>query len=122
MSTSEAQNNRTGVEGVGFTPEVQFQAEPAEQPVSGVATPASRNKARWVMGAAYAICTVTFVGFLVAMLGAYVVKDDAVIVAGTVMVASAATAWTIGSVIISAFMVGPLFSAFRRIFQSRQLR
>ena len=121
MSTPEVRNNRTEVEGVDFTPTAQSQAEPSEQPVVGAA-PASSGKMHWVTRAAYAISTVAFVGLLVALLGAYIVRQDAVIVAGTIIIASAATAWVVGTVILFALIAGPLFSAFRRILQPRRLR
>ncbi len=122
MAAPEARNNPTETEGAGFTPAAQPQVEPEKQATPVGVAPASRNKMRWVTGAAYAICTVTFVGFLVALLGAYIVKEDAVIAAGAIIVTAAAFAWVAGTLFLAALLVGPLFNAFRRIFQSRQLR
>ena len=119
MATPEVRNNRTEANGAGFTPDVQPQAEPAEQPVSSVAVPASRGEMRWLTFAAYIIGAVACVGLLVALFGAYIVEEDSVVVAGTIVIASAATAWVVGTVILFALIARPLFRAFRKILRPR---
>ena len=122
MATPEVRNNRTAAAEAGFTPDAQPHTEPAEQAAPVGVAAASRGKMHWVTRAAYAISTIAFAGLLVALLGAYIVREDAVIVAGAMIITVAAVAWVAGTLLLAALLVGPLFSAFRRIFQPRQLR
>ena len=122
MSTPEVRNNRTDVERVGHAPAAQPDAEPAERPGHDAAERASRRKMRRLTLASCIIGAVAAVGLLVTLFGAYVVEEDSVVVAGTIIITSAAIAWIVGTVIMAVLISGPLFSAFRKILLPLRLR
>ena len=122
MSTPEAQNNRTEAEGVGNAAVAQPHMEPAERPDHYGVAPASHGKMHWLTRASYLIGAVAAVGLLVTLVGAYIVEEDSVVVTGAIIITLTAIAWIVGTVVMGALMIGPLFSAFRRILLSRQPR
>ena len=101
----------------GFAPETQASAETLSQE-GGLRQ--WRDGFFWLNRAFYIIGAIAGVGFLVALVGAYVVPEDTTLVVGTIIFLASVALWIIAATIMIVMIAKDLVRILRRILWSRQ--
>ena len=113
MSTPNVQ--RDPIDAGGFPSETTLPANPNEQVGGNSGELQPRDGYFWLNRAFYIIGAVAGVGFLIVMLGAYAIQDDATLIAGTTVIVLAVVAWIITTIVMVAMMSKYVGRILRRI-------
>ena len=102
-------------------PATGLPAGPAEQ-LDATAGGRRRDEWYWLNRTFYIIGAVAGIGFLLVLLGAYAISNDAIVLAGTIVITLAVMAWICAAVVMIAMMLRDLLRLGRKTVGERQSR